>query len=195
MEDRIITLPHASLRQRSKKVGLVDNTIKQIISDMKQATLDWEETRAHEVSVALAAVQIDVLYRIIILRNNFDNKQDKTFHVFINPEITKYEGKLVEDYEGCLSVRDIYGKVPRHDRVRIKALNERGTEVRLTADGFLARVFQHEIDHTNGMVFVDRIRELPDAFYRLTDKGKLLKLNYDEVVKHNTELWGEDTSR
>lgn len=193
MEDRIITLPHASLRQRSKKVGLVDDTIKQIISDMKQATLDWEETRAHEVSVALAAVQIDVLYRIIILRNNFDNKQDKTFHVFINPEITKYEGKLVEDYEGCLSVRDIYGKVPRHDRVRIKALNERGAEVRLTADGFLARVFQHEIDHTNGIVFIDRIRELPDAFYRLTDEGKLLKLDYDKVVKDDTELWGEDT--
>lgn len=193
MEDRIITLPHASLRQRSKKVGLVDDTIKQIISDMKQATLDWEETRAHEVSVALAAVQIDVLYRIIILRNNFDNKQDKTFHVFINPEITKYEGKLVEDYEGCLSVRDIYGKVPRHDRVRIKALNERGAEVRLTADGFLARVFQHEIDHTNGIVFIDRIRELPDAFYRLTDEGKLLKLDYDKVVKDDTELWSEDT--
>lgn len=193
MEDKIITLPHPSLRTRSKKVGLVDDTIRQLIRDMKQATLDWEDTREHEVSVALAAVQIDCLYRVVIVRNNFENKQDKTFHVFINPEITKYEGELVEDYEGCLSIRDIYGKVPRYSRVRVKALDEQGREFRLTANGFLARIFQHEIDHTNGIVFIDHIRQNHEAFYRLDSKGGALRqLNYDEEIAPNADLWPQD---
>lgn len=192
MEKRLINLPNAHLRTRSKKVGFVGDEIRTLIEDMKQTTLDWEASRDHEVGVALAAVQIDELWRVVVIRNNFDDKSDKTFKVFINPEVTKYEGEILEDYEGCLSIKDVYGRVPRHSRVKIKALDEDGKPIRLTVEGFLARVFQHEIDHTNGKVFIDHIRDVEDAFFTLSKDGKLEQLDYEKGVKNNDELWGED---
>jgi peptide deformylase len=185
----IISLPNNHLRQRSKKVGLIDENIKNLIEGMKAATLDWEASREHEVGVALAAVQVDQLYRIVVIRNDFDNKDDHTFSTFINPVITKYEGTLVEDYEGCLSVPDVYGKVARYSKVRVKALDEDGQEVRVTAEGFLARIFQHEIDHTNGIVFIDHIKDNPQAFYRLRQDGRLEELDYEQDVLANSILW------
>jgi peptide deformylase len=184
----IITLPDENLRKRSTKVGFISDDVKKLVEEMQAATLDWEDGREHEVGVALAAVQINDHKRVVIIRNNFDNKKDREFQVFINPEITKYEGEVEEDFEGCLSVKDVYGKVPRHTKVRIKALNLSGEEVRVKAEGFLARVFQHEIDHTNGLVFVDHIKDKKEAFYTLTSKGSLEKLNYDEIAKSNI-LW------
>lgn len=190
-KEDIITLPHPSLRQRSQKVGLITPEIKKIVHDMEAATLDWEASRSHEVGVALAAVQVNLLYRVVVVRNDFNNKDDRSFAVFINPQITKYEGTIEEDFEGCLSIRDVYGKVPRHTKVRIKALNLEGKEVRVTAEGFLARIFQHEIDHTNGVVFIDHIKDEPKAFYRLTDNGHLKQLDYDKDIKDNKILWDE----
>src|SRR5690606_18356754 len=184
-KEDIITLPNPHLRRRSKKVGVIDDQIKRLVSDMELATLDWEDSREHEVGVALAAVQIDNLYRVVVVRNNFDDKNDRTFITLINPEITKLEGEILEDFEGCLSILDTYGKVPRHSKVKVKALNIHGKQIRITAEGFLARVLQHEIDHTNGVVFVDHIKDKKDAFYHLSDDGKLVPLDYDEVIKDN----------
>lgn len=188
-KDKIIRLPNKHLRQRSKRIGLVDPTIIKLIADMQEATLDWEDSRQHELGVALAAIQIDQPLRIVIIRNNFDIKEDRTFQVFINPEIIKYEGELIEDFEGCLSIADVYGQVPRYQKVRIKALNAAGKPIKLKAEGFLARVFQHEIDHTNGTVFIDHIRDKEDAFYRLQEDGKLVPLDYDKDIKENASLW------
>jgi peptide deformylase len=188
-KDDVITLPNPHLRERSKKVGILTEEIRALIANMEEATLDWEASREHEVGVALAGIQVDQPLRIVVIRNDFDNKNDKTFSVFINPIVTKYEGELQEDYEGCLSVPDIYGKVPRYTKVRIKALDETGREVRITAEGFLARVFQHEIDHTNGMVFIDHIKDKPDAFFHLRADGKLEKLDYEADVRNNSILW------
>jgi peptide deformylase len=185
----IITLPDAELRQRSTRVGIITDEIKSLVEEMKAATLDWEDSREHELGVALAAVQIGELKRVVIIRNNFEDKKDREFMVFINPEITKLEGTIEEDYEGCLSVKDVYGKVPRHSKVRVKALNLDGIEVRAKAEGFLARVFQHEIDHTNGIVFVDHIKDNKDAFYSLTEKGDLEKVDYDEAIANSSILW------
>lgn len=185
----IIALPNPHLRQRSKKVGLVDATIKKLIQDMEAATLDWEDSRKHEVGVALAAIQVDRALRIVVIRNNFDNKNDRTFTVFINPVITKYEGDVEQDFEGCLSVPDVYGKVPRHTKVRVKAQDLHGKEFRVTAAGFLARVFQHEIDHTNGVVFIDHIKDNPKAFFRLKEDGHLEELDYEKNVRTNRILW------
>lgn len=185
----IITLPNEHLRTRSKKVGVVSPDILTLIDDMKSATLDWEDSREHEVGVALAAIQIDRPIRVVIIREDFDNKNNRNFTICINPVITKYEGKLVEDYEGCLSIKDIYGKVPRYEKVRVKALDQHGREFRITAKGFLARVFQHEIDHTNGIVFIDHIKGESEAFYKLDTKGHLEPLDYAKDVKDNAELW------
>jgi peptide deformylase len=182
-KDSIIVLPDPQLHEKSKRVPIVTTEIRDIIKEMIDATVDWEETREHEVGVALASVQIDKLYKIIIVRNDFENKDDKTFSVFINPEIMKLEGKLEEDYEGCLSVTDIYGKVPRYSKVRVRALDENGQPIRVKAQGFLARIFQHEVDHTNGIMFVDHIKDNKDAFYRLTPDGKLEKMAYEDAKK------------
>ena len=188
-KDNIITLPNNHLRTRSKKVGIITDDIRALITDMEDATLDWEASRAHEVGVALAAVQIDSLLRVVVIRNNFDDKKDRTFQVFINPEITKYEGKQVEDYEGCLSIKDVYGKVKRYEKVRIKAQDQNGEPIRVTAEGFLARIFQHEIDHTNGIVFIDHIRDDANAFFKLDAEGHLEPLDYNHDVANNPELW------
>lgn len=188
-KDDIITLPNAHLRQRSKKVSFVTPEVSQLIKDMQNATIDWENSREHEVGVALAAIQVDRPQRVIVIRNNFDDKNDRTFTVFINPVITKYEGSVQADYEGCLSVKNIYGMVPRHTKVRVKAMGIDGHEFRVTAEGFLARIFQHEIDHTNGLVFIDHIHNDPKAFYRLSPSGELEALDYDTAIKDNIELW------
>ena len=116
-------------------------------------------------------------------------KKNRNFVVFINPEITKLEGDIVEDYEGCLSIKDIYGKVPRYNKVRVKAIDENGHEFRVKAEGFLARIFQHEVDHTNGTVFIDHIKDDPDAFFKLAEDGQLEKLNYDEEIANNKSLF------
>src|SRR3990167_7364120 len=127
----IITLPNKHLRSRSQKVGYVTDEVQQLAQDMQDATLDWEDHRKHELGVALAAIQLDKPLKIVVIRNDFDNKEDRGFSTFINPEITKYEGEIEEDYEGCLSVPDVYGKVPRHTKVRIRALNLDGKQVRI----------------------------------------------------------------
>ncbi len=188
-KDDIITLPNEHLRQRSQRVAFVTPEIEELVEKMKAATIDWENSRDHEVGVALAAVQIDVLKRVVVVRNNFEDKKDHTFTVFINPVIAKYEGPIQEDYEGCLSVKNCYGKVPRSAKVRVKAMGMDGKEFRVSAEGFMARIFQHEIDHTNGIVFVDHIKDNPEAFYQLTEKGELQPLDYEQDILANTELW------
>ena len=105
---------------------------------MIAAALDWEDSRPHEISAALAAVQVDALKRLVIVRSDFDNKSTREFMTLINPEVVKYEGEIVADYEGCLSVQHIYGKVPRHTKVRIKAIDLDGNEVRFKAEGFFS---------------------------------------------------------
>jgi peptide deformylase len=190
MSKQLITLPNPHLRERSKKVGFMGDEVRQLVTDMEAATLEWEDGRDHEVGVALAAVQIDELWRVVVIRSNFDDKTDRTFRVFINPEITKYEGEIVADYEGCLSIKNVYGLVPRHSKVRVKALGLDGKEIRLTAEGFLARVFQHEIDHTNGIVFIDHIKDDASAFFTLTSEGKLEPKDYEKDIQHNADLWG-----
>ena len=188
-KEAIITLPNSRLRTKSQKVHVVTDETRQLIKDMTAASLDWEDSRPHEISAALAAVQIDVLERVVIIRSDFEDKSTREFIALINPEIVKYEGSVVADYEGCLSVNGFYGRVPRHSKIRVKALDPDGHEVRFKAEGFLARVIQHEIDHTNGIVFIDHIRDQHDAFYRLDESGELKPLDYDTHVKGNDDLW------
>lgn len=188
-KEDIIRLPNDHLRQKSAKVHVITDSTMQLVADMTAAALDWEDSRPHEISAALAAVQIDKLERVVIVRSDFDDKHNRDFTAFINPEIVKYEGDIVADYEGCLSVGGIYGKVPRHNKIRVKAKTLDGKEVRFKADGFLARVIQHEIDHTNGIVFIDHIRDNKQAFYRLDEKGELQPLDYDQHIANNTDIW------
>ena len=188
-KDDIIALPNPHLREKSTRIHVITDDIIQLSDDMIAAALDWEDSRPHEISAALAAVQIDALKRLVIVRSDFDNKSTREFMTLINPEVVKYEGEIVADYEGCLSVQHIYGKVPRHTKVRIKAMDLDGNEVRFKAEGFLARVLQHEIDHCNGKVFIDHIKDKTDAFYTLDEKGELQPLDYASEIAENSVLW------
>ncbi len=189
----IITLPNDHLRQRSRRITQIDADTRQIISDMIAATLDWEAHRPNEVAVALAAIQIDKPVRIVIIRADFDNKENKNFQVLINPEITKYEGEIITDYEGCLSVKDVYGKVPRYSKIRGRAIDINGNRIKIkSTDPFLSRVLQHEVDHTNGICFVDHIAHDQDAFSVLTKSGDLVACPYSKVVNSGIIADDED---
>ncbi len=185
-KEDIITLPHPSLRTRSQKVGVITEEIHSLVERMKAATLDWEESRDHEITVGLAAVQVNKLLRLFIIR---DQASKDSFVCFINPEITKYEGKITEDYEGCLSIKNIYGLVGRYETVRIRAMNLSGKIFNLKAKGDLARILQHEVDHTNAILFIDHIKNSSDAFFHLEDNGNLTKLDYTKDIANNKVLW------
>lgn len=187
--EKIITLPDPRLRQKSEKIYEITPEILQLVKDMTEVALDWENSRPHEISAALSAVQIGEPKRVVIVRSDLDNKESKDFTALINPQIVKYEGSVSSDYEGCLSVSSIYGQVPRYEKVRVKAMDIDGNEVRFKVDGFLARVIQHEIDHTNGIVFIDHIRDDKDAFYTLDEKGELQPLDYEKHISKNSILW------
>lgn len=189
-KEDIITLPNPNLRQKSEKVSKVNDEIKQVVKEMIEASLDWEKSHPHEISAALAAPQINKMHRIIIVRSDLDDKENEEFTALINPKITKFEGKKTSGFEGCLSITGIYGKVPRYEKVRVKALDINGNEVKIKADGFLARVLQHEIDHIDGIVFIDHIKNKRNAFYKLDDNGELIPLDYDRDIKNDQTLWG-----
>lgn len=188
---KIITTPDPRLREKSTKVREISPEIQQIIQDMVQASLDWEKDHPYEISAAIAAPQLGVNKRIIIVRDDFNDKKNQSFTALINPEVIRTEGKLIKDHEGCLSVPYIYGLVERPQRVKIKAQLDTGQEVRLKASDFLARTLLHEIDHLNGILFIDLIRDQRDAFFRMDDQGELQPVEYD-TVKDNKELFPDD---
>ena len=188
----IITTPDPRLRQKCKKVNHVDDEVRDMVKNMIQNCLDWEKDHEFEISAALAAPQLGYDRRIIVVREDTENKENADFIPLINPEVIKTEGKTLYDYEGCLSVPSIYGKVPRPAKARIKAQTIDGQEVRIKADGFLARTLLHEIDHLNGVLFIDHIKGVKDAFYRLNDKGDLVPVDYDKEIANNKELFPDE---
>lgn len=188
----IITTPDPRLRQKAKKVSSITDETHDIIAKMIQSSLDWENDHPHEISTAMAAPQMAVGQRIIIVRDDLDDKANASFTALINPQIIKTDGKVVEDYEGCLSVPFLYGLVPRPEKVRIKAQLEDGTEVRVKADGTLARILQHEIDHLDGILFIDHIKDNKEAFFELDDNGDLIPVDYDARIKDNKDLFPEE---
>lgn len=190
---KIITTPDKRLREISEKVGKIDDEVLEVIANMRKLSADWEADHPYELSAAMAAPQMGVNKRIIIIRDDMEDKNNAHFTAFINPEITKTEGKTVTDFEGCLSVPTIYGKVPRPYKVRVKAKLEDGKEVRIKATGELARTLLHEIDHLNGVLFIDHIKDKKDAFYYMDDKGELQPIkDYEKEILDNAELWGEE---
>ena len=191
-KENIIFLPNPHLREKSEKISAVDDDTLKLVDDMISAAIDWEDSRPHEISAALAAVQVDRLKRVLIIRGDFDNKNNREFIALINPKIIKYEGQITKDYEGCLSVKDIYGMVPRYSKIRIRALNVSGQEIQMKVSGFPARVLQHEIDHMEGKLFIDHIKHEVKAFYTLDDDGELRPLDYSEHIKDNPVLWSGD---
>jgi len=125
--------------------------VKEITPEILNLIKDMAETMYTASGVGLAASQVGVLKRIILV----DEEEDGLI-VLINPIIIKSEGEVVEE-EGCLSVPDIYSQVKRSSKVTIKALNENGDPIEITKEDLTARALQHEIDHLDGILFIDRI--------------------------------------
>ena len=185
-KEDIFTLPNPHLRDESEPVADVkDPKIVELIEGMLNVVLDWEASRKHEVAVGLAAVQVDRLVRVAIVRENFDDYRNKNFFVMINPEIIKLEGLPVIEPEGCLSVKNMYGKVARYPKLKFRYLDKNGNRIEKTAKGFFARVIQHEIDHLDGTLYVDRVTNPEKAFFSLTSSGDMVELSYDKIKKNN----------
>ena len=145
----ILHYPDPRLHKIAAPVGAVDDRIRQLIKDMA-------ETMYAAPGVGLAATQVDVHERVLII--DISETRDE-LQAFINPEILEASGE-VETEEGCLSVPGIFDKVTRAERVRVRALNDRGEPFTLEAEGLLAVCIQHEIDHLDGKVFVEYLSRL-----------------------------------
>jgi peptide deformylase len=155
----ILQYPDERLHRVAQPVSRVDGKIRQLISDMA-------ETMYAAPGIGLAATQVDVLLRIIVIDSSAAHDQLMTF---INPQIVSSSGISTFE-EGCLSVPGIYEKVPRADRISVRALDPQGKTFELDADGLLAVCIQHEIDHLDGKVFVEYLSRLKQQ--RIAEKLK-----------------------
>jgi peptide deformylase len=152
---KIVTLPEAVLRRKARTVAKVDKNIQTVIDDMI-------ETMREAPGVGLAAPQIGVSERIVVVeyfeRDEDEEKEDapKKVWAVLNPEIIFSSEEKVMGVEGCLSIPGLVGEVERHSSIQIKGVNRHGKPMKIKAEGWLARIFQHEIDHLNGVLFPDR---------------------------------------
>ena len=148
----ILRFPDIRLKKVATPVTQIDDSIKKLVADMA-------ETMYEAPGIGLAATQVDVHKRLVVI----DTSEDKSdLRVFINPVIDSLEGSQTGE-EGCLSVPGIYDKVERAERVTVHFLDLEGKKQSITTDGLLAVCIQHELDHLDGKVFVDHLSQLKQA--------------------------------
>ncbi len=150
----IRVVPDPILRQKAKRVKAIDGSIRKLVGDMIE-TLHAAPGRA-----GLAAPQVGVSWRVIVI--GIPEEEDI---VLINPEIVRRKGERMVT-EGCLSVPGYYGVVKRAESVRAKGLDLKGREIKIRADELLAQALEHEIDHLNGVLYIDYV-ESPDKLYKI----------------------------
>lgn len=144
----IRTVPNPILKRKSKKISAIDRSVRKLIKDMAE-TLHAEEGR-----VGLAAPQVGVSLRVTVIC-----LPDEEDIVLINPEIVRRKGQRLVN-EGCLSIPGYVGELYRAETVTAKGLDGKGKEVRIKADGLLAQALEHEIDHLNGILYIDRMENI-----------------------------------
>lgn len=160
---KILQYPDPRLHTIAEPVGQIDDKTRRLIRDMA-------DTMYAAPGVGLAATQVDVHKRIVVI--DVSETHDE-LRVFINPEVVSTEGELKLHEEGCLSVPGIYDNVRRPERVTVRALNEQGEAFELTADGLLGVCIQHEMDHLQGKVFVEYLSPLKQTRIRNKLKKRL----------------------
>lgn len=148
---QIIKYPHPTLRHKSKPLRRVDRELKQIIHEMFDLMYSNQ-------GIGLAANQVDLPYRLFVMNVKGDPAEEEEARVFINPVITRKTGSA-EAQEGCLSFPEIWAPVRRPEKIVVTAYGIDGQEFTYEMDGLYARAVQHEIDHLDGVVFVDRLSE------------------------------------
>jgi len=148
----IVTLPDPVLRRKARAVTRFDAELQTLIDDMI-------ETMREAPGVGLAAPQVGISDRLIVVEYPEDDEQEnspKKLYVVLNPEIKEISEETEMGIEGCLSIPNLHGEVERSMTVIVKGLTRHGQPFKIKAKGWLARVFQHEVDHLNGVVFTDR---------------------------------------
>jgi len=159
----IVKYPEKSLSQPSVKIEVLDQEIKNLVEDM-------EETMFNNAGIGLAAPQVGINQRVIIFDSHaVDPEYDgetKEVTALINPKIIASEGSFISEDEGCLSVVDFRATVKRYAKVRVRALDINGKQLEFDAEGLMAVIMQHEIDHLDGILFIDRISSLKRAMYK-----------------------------
>jgi peptide deformylase len=152
----IVVIDHPVLRRKAKKIVKITAEHRKLIEDMI-------ETMREAPGVGLAAPQVAVGERLIVVEwadepeNEDDPPKKKRLFVVINPEIVWASEETVQGTEGCLSVPGWVGDVMRHEAVTVRGLNRNGEKIKIEAEGWLARIFQHEIDHLDGVLYIDRL--------------------------------------
>lgn len=152
----IVRLGHPALRTPARPVDpdtIADPAFQQLVDDL------FETMEAAE-GVGLAAPQVGEEIQLFVYLAVDQRESEDERRVLINPMVEPVAGDLVSDWEGCLSIPDLRGLVPRFPGVRIHALDREGNRVDTTIDGYEARIVQHEFDHLNGVIFLDRMRDL-----------------------------------
>ncbi|PIR94858.1 peptide deformylase [Candidatus Falkowbacteria bacterium CG10_big_fil_rev_8_21_14_0_10_37_6] len=155
----IVIYPDKTLRITCKNIDKIDDKIRRLV-------LDMELTMKEKDGIGLAAPQIGKEIRLIVI-----NTKDGPI-AMINPKITKKSWKKELGEEGCLSIPDFFGGVKRHKKINLIYTDKNGNKIRLAAEGLFARVIQHEIDHLNGVLFIDYIKRknLPENL-----RGQIVK--------------------
>ncbi len=154
----IVTLPQAILRHKAHKVIDFGPELQSLAEDMI-------ETMRVAPGVGLAAPQVGESVRLIVVEygDDEDEKVPPKLYVMANPEITRASDEKIVGTEGCLSIPGVQGDVERFEAVTVKGLNRHGRPMTVKAKGWLARIFQHEVDHLDGVLFVDRAEKLWQA--------------------------------
>lgn len=168
MKLKLIHYPNPLLAEKSKKITIIDDSIKKLAADMAETMKSYGSEE--ESGVAIAAVQVGVPIRMTVVR---DEEEPDGYFVLINPEIVKGSKQEILDMEGCMSVPQKYGKVARYEKVKVRGLNLEGKKIEVKAEGLMARILQHEIDHMDGKLFLSHVE--PGEVYKLTSEGKLVK--------------------
>ena len=162
----ICTYPEEILRQPAEPVTDIDEEVVRLVDHMA-------ETMYSAPGIGLAATQVGVAKQVLVA-DIAARKPESELIVLINPEIVAAEGEVLFE-EGCLSVPDYQAEVKRHEKITVRGLNLKGEEVEIEAEGLLAIVLQHEIDHLNGKLFIDRLSKLKRDLYKRRMRKKLAK--------------------
>jgi peptide deformylase len=167
----IITVPHPNLKRKARRVTAFDSDLHTLIDDML-------ETMRAAPGTGLAAPQVDVPLRVIVIEYaeipEVDEDEEPPqvkpdLYIVVNPEIKRASIETVLGFEGCLSIPGFVGEVERAQSVTVIGQNRHGQDMKIKADGWLARVFQHEVDHLDGILYTDHT----DKLYQLDEQGEI----------------------
>lgn len=185
----ILEYPHPTLRHKTKSLRRVDADLRVTVTEMFRLMYDAD-------GIGLAANQVDLPYRVFVINLGSERGQDEEM-VFINPVISRPKAPVEEEEEGCLSLPGVFAPVRRPSTIHLTAFNLAGEEIRSEFQGLLARVIQHETDHLDGVLFIDRLSdtaemavrdELADFQRRFEQRRESGEIPADEKIRTRLEL-------